>query len=1093
MAVLIIIMITAVIVVVAFNTAYVSKIWAPSNTAKVSENVSVIDPYAHFSNSNFALVAPIQVLATNQRFENMAQSKYNFLYANALNFTSVEKSQFIVLVANASDLLYWSLAKQAVNSSVLNYVVNNTNGIIISKSNIWAPNQTVFILVGYKNANALSSALLSFFLKAPVYSPQEIIGKFAAFNGIKTGFTSNDPILDAYLDGTYELGPHDTSLKYPYDYYLQFASLVYYAPVVYTIAPGFEGNSSGIGLPMHAFICVPPPPPPDGTSLCIGDYVAMPIFQISGTQPGITQFSFDSSDCDFFGINDCIDAEGWAASGINPQLPWHDIPSVNYTFTRTGSNIPPSLSGTSGPVISYLPITWWIYGPGNLGESTGGFQSSVITQNETQILMNANVTMFSAPLGETPLGNFTVYNATNTSSTYSCSNNICGMNFNYSIYALLSISSTVPQGATILSPTTYSQAPRSNYSTVLEPLTLSTPKIVRTSTANYYFSYWSVYSELNGNQYYQRYNTSNATFELIGPTQAQAVYTRMSSPGSVTVESEYMTFGTYNTCPPPMNCSSSLSTPIGGVNISITSMSETPIYSNVTASNGKFITPVLPGACYQVSAHKTGYSFIVTPNPLCINGNSFVGAVDIDPYVFNISWPKKYIYSGAPISTYVPINLTVSYTTGKYPAGNISISASTNSGTISAPTHTSSKGTTTFIWHTGSTSGLYHINFTASGIFGPRQTYPVSVVVYSNNYSHIFMDVIPSKSFISSSSGSSVNESITVHVCQFSFNLSANGILSCSTTYPVNMSISNIPLGATANFTPNPIPARLNGNTLLSINTGSAINKIYNMTLIAKIMLPNSTVYSNYTPLTLAVNSHSGSCNGFGEISGSVYRFGELTPANVSISSYSGNVVYKNATHNGMFNTGAILPNGNYTVTAYSLYSSSYSYGSAHANVTQCRIANTTIGQQSNSTNSTYGAFNIIVARNGGVAGGAEILSPPYKGWYAGSNGQYYTGFTVIPGNYTLTANFDNYTSQPYNTVVTAGHITNIYLYVFVPVNTTTTTSSTTTTVTTLTTTVSPEYYNCNECYHIVIARYSCPLNCPNTNSCTYGGFECTT
>ncbi len=1097
-AVLIIIVAAVVIAVVAFNATYQSRIGAPATASNASGNSSSIDLYAHLSNAGFALMAPIQVLDANRRFEALAQSKYNFLYANALNFTGVEKSQFIVLVANDSNQSYWSIAQQAVNSSMLAYAVNSTRGIIISKSDVWAPNQTVFVLVGYKNASALSSALLSFFVKSPVYPPQEAVGKFAAFNGIKTGFSGNDPVLDAYLDGTYELGPHDTVLKYPYDYYLQFASLIYYAPVVYTMVPGFEGNSSGTGLPMSSPICVPPPPPPDGASICIGDYVAMPMFQMAAAQPQPPQFSLDSGDCYFFGIEDCINAEGWAASGINPQLPWYDIPSVNYAFTRTGSEIPPSLSGTTGPVASYLPITWWIYGPGSLGESTGGFQSGVMTQNETQLLMDANVTMFSAPLGETPLGNFTVYNATNASSTYSCASGLCGMRFNYGIYALLSVSSTIPQGAAVLSPMNYSQAPHSNYSAVLEPVMLSTPKVVRTSATDYYFSYWSVYSELAGNQYYQRYNTANATFELIGPTQVQAVYTSRSLPGAVTAESEYMTFGTYNTCPPPLNCSVSSSNPIGGVNISITSMAGQPVYSNTTGSNGRFVTPVLPAACYQVSAYKNGYSFIVTPNPLCINGHSVVAAVDVDPFVFSISWPKGYAYSGAPVSAAVPVNLTLTYITGGHPAGNIPIRARTDSGTISGPSATSANGTADFIWHTGHTSGLYHINFTATGLFGPSEVYTMPVIVYSKNYSQIIMKVSPSKSSMSVSPGSSANESIKVHACQFSFSLSINGTLSCSTAYPVSMSVSGLPSGATANFTPNTTPATLNSSTLLSISAGSAVGGTYSLAVTATITLPNSTKYSGSAPLSLAVGSHSGSCNGFGAISGSAYRFGEPTPANISVSSSSGSTVYRNATHSGMFNTGSILPGGSYIVTAYSLYSGSYSYGSATVNVTPCVTTNVMIGQPPNSTNSTYGALNITVARTGGAASGAEIFAPPYNGLYAGSNGQYYTGFTIVPGNYTLTAVYDNYTSTPYNTVVTAGHITSVYLYVVIPVNTTTTSSTTTATTTstastTSTTTVSGGHYNCNECYHIMIAGYTCPSNCPNTGSCIYGGFECTT
>ena len=706
------------------------------NKGGTSASLNVTDPYAHLSNATFSLVSPYGVYSGNQRFVDLARKTYNFSYSNATEFSKVENSSFIVIVVNSSSSAYADLALKAINASVLAYAMNNTNGAILNGSNVWTHGQTVFILAGYKSYNALSSALLSFFIKQPVYAPKSVEGTFVSFNGIAKGSNSisaNDPVMDAYLDGTYELGSHDTSLYYPYSYYDSFAYLLYYAPVLSSYAPGFGGNSSS-GLPMDALLCIPPPPPPDGSSLCIGDYVAMPMMQFGGQPPSAPSWNYDTGDCNFFGISDCIDAKGWAASGLNPQLSYRNIPSVYYGFTATGSSVPPSMTGTTGPVYDYLPLTWWVYGPGSVGESTAGFQASTSDQQEVSLLKNAGVEMFSAPIGETPLGNFTVYNATNSSMTYSCSSDMCGMMFNYSVYALMTVSSTIPNSVLVYSPNGYSQAPYSNYTAVLEPVTLTTPKVVKSASTTYYFSYWSVYSELDGNQYYQQFDTSNATLRVIGPTQAQAVYTSMSSPGKVTINSEYMTIGDYESCPPPLKCGNAPVVSIPNVSVSLSSTNGSTVYANTTGSNGTVTTQTLPAACYKLMAHKRGYNFIVDPNPICLNGNEGVSAVDINSFIFNISWPSEYTYGDAPTNHSIPINLTLLYVGGRsVRAGNIAIHATAGAGKIVGPASTSSNGIANFVWNTGSRSGVYDINFTTYGIFTPAETYSMPVAVYSGN------------------------------------------------------------------------------------------------------------------------------------------------------------------------------------------------------------------------------------------------------------------------------------------------------------------------------------------------------------------------
>lgn len=958
----------------------------------------------------------------------------------------MEDAQFIVIVVNSSTSPYLALALKAVNSSVLEYSMNSTNGVIISRNNVWADGQTVFVLAGYKDASALSSALLSFFVKAPVYAPHQAIGRFVSFNGMIKGFGNStgtrvkDPFMDAVLDGTYELGPHDSSLTYPYSYYENFAYLIYYAPVITSDVEGILGNSSGTGLPMSASVCIPPPPPPEGgSSICVGDYVAMPMLQVGSAPPQRPDWSFDTGDCTFFGIDDCIDAEGYAASGLNPQLPNLQIPSVYYGFTATGSDIPPSMTGTSGPVDDSLPITWWVYGPGSLGESTGGFQGSIMTGSETALLLNDSVEMFSAPTSETPLGNFTVYNASNASATYSCSNELCGMRFNYSIYALMTVSSTIPSSISITSPHGYSPKPESNYYAVLEPVTLSTPKVVKTASKTYYFSYWSVDSELDGNQYHQQFNTSNATFQLIGPTQAQAVYTSSSAPGTVTIDTEAIGIVGEGGCLPPF--SSCTQSGIADINISLTNQGGTLVYSGITGTSGQETTSTLPGGCYQVNADARGYILLAGPDPVCVNGPSSVLVMMLSPLVYNVSWPAAYPYGGAPVNTNIPINLTLLYAyDGLVHDGGVTVGVKATGGFLSSPlpqpgngtlctrwfdgynnqttcgnvsgyslARTNGYGNASFTWRTPGKSGLYYLNFTslvapAGGPYPPLYgfkngwVYSIPVVVYSNNYSQTILNISISKNPVNVAAGSSVIDSATVRACQYRFNLGSNAMLTC-TPYPAKVFVTNSPTGVAASFSPNPVTTPQGGaygTTLLNITAGvGAANGIYTAQVSATMAVGNTTYHSSI-PLVINVSSRSGP-----------------------------------------------QPGGN---------------------------------------TSSDGALNITVFYNGTPAGGAEISSPPrYGGWYTGSNGDYYTGYTIAPGSYELIATYDNLSNST-TASVNAGKVAYADIYIMGAVATNSTNS-----------TSSQKYYTCNLCYHVVIAgNYSCPSSCPTQTSCPYGGFECT-
>ncbi|MDE1860207.1 MAG: carboxypeptidase regulatory-like domain-containing protein [Candidatus Micrarchaeota archaeon] len=1038
------------------------------------ENLSGADPYAHLGTASFALVAPSGVLANNSKFAGLAEQDYNFLYANSSNFSTVGKSSFIVIVANRSEPAYLQIAGMVLNSTALNSALNHTKGVIISRKDIWAAGQTVFLLIGYENSSTLSAALLTFFERRPVYAPKQMGVKFINFNGTNTisnlKKASNDPILDAYLDGSYELGPYDKWLS-NYTYYEQFAYLVYWAPL--PLGFGIGGNSSGQGLPMSASLCFPPPPPPDGTSLCIGEYFAMPMLQYGMTPPQAPQWNLGTGDC--LWAEDCIDTEGWAASGLNPQLPYQEIPSVQYGFTGTGSPIPPSMTGTGGPLSPIDPVTWWNWGPGGSNLNTGGlFQYNITTTSQNALLMNASVEVFSTPYEETPFGNFTGYNSTNASVSYACGAGYCGAFFDYAIYALMNESSTLPPGMRAVNGSSTAVGPGKNYYALFDPVTLTAPKVVRTQSKTYYFSYWSVYSEVGTTQFHQTFNTSDATFQIVGPTQAQAVYTSSSAPGTVTI---YTGFGGGFGAGGPSNG-------IAGVTVSLVGPNGQTAYSNITGTNGQLVTPVLAGGCYKVNAYKPGYALIAGPNPACVNGPTDVLVQTLGIFVYNISWPATYPYGAAPINSAMPVNLTMLYAQQGLLASGVILGLRTDSGSVSGTYPSPSNGTlctrwfngynnqtacgnmkgyalgltnnaagADFVWHTGNTQGIYHLNFTplvgaAGGPFPPLLgagyaywTYSIPVVVFSGSYPVTTLNVSLTNSTMHAAPNTptSFTDNITVRLCN-SFNIGLNRSLPCIplTPYAANMTLRYIgdsPVNTIAVFMPDPAPANtktLYDSTALRISLGGGVRKgVYVAKITASMATPNAT-YNVTVPLVIYVS-----------MNGSI---------------------------------------GSTTTTATSTSTT------------------TTINGGSG-----YGALNVTVHYNGAPAGGAQVraFSPGgqvYSGWYTGSNGEYDSGYTVVPGNYEVDATYNNITNSTNYVNVAAGAVTHVAIPIYGSVSSTTSTStstvststSTTSTSSSSTTTVQQGYYACNTCYKVVIAGYTCPSACPTTISCSYGGFECT-
>ena len=364
---------------------------------------------------------------------------------------------------------------------------------------------------------------------------------------------------------------------------------------------------------------------------------------------------------------------------------------------------------------------------------------------------------------------------------------------------------------------------------------------------------------------------------LIGPTQAQAVYTSGSASGKITFLSG-----------------------IPGITVSVIGPVGRQIYSNITGVSGQAVTPALPGGCYQVTAHKSGYILIVGPNPICVNGPASALIKTWSPLVYDASWPSSYPYAGAPINSSIPINLTLLYSSGLIRAGNVIMGVSTDagyvSGTLPQPTNgtlctrwyngynyqttcgnvsgyslalTNGAGSANLVWHTGKASGIYYLNFTplvdaAGGPYVPLLgyhygwVYSMPVVVYSSNYSQVLLNVSLSKSRITVQPGTSSTDTVSVHACQFGFNLGSNATLLCDIAYPANMMVSDIPPNITTKFSPNPAVApsgSINDSTLLNITLGSVVpTGSYTATVTGTITVGNATYHAS-APLTLNVSS----------------------------------------------------------------------------------------------------------------------------------------------------------------------------------------------------------------------------------------------
>ena len=922
----------AIIIIVIAAIAAISISQPKVKQTTTNSLTNVTDEYANLGTASFALVAQRSVMQNNQKFVSRAERYYDFKYSNASDFTGVENSMYIILVVNATEPAYLSLAQSAVNATELNYAINDSTGIVLTGKSAWppgqSPGQTVFVLAGYKNDSSLSAALDGFFIKPNISAPKQVMATFyssnivnstAGYSGadvapsISTGVS--DPVMDAYYQG-YELSPRDSSLSGPYAYYLNFAYLLYAAPESsqYVWA---HGNATGYGLPMSARMCTPKPPPIPGSSVCFGEYLAMPMFQFEATQLQAPEWNLQGGGCNYAFFNECIDASGWAASGVYPPTPSSDyqyIPSVFYGFSHDSNPVPPSMTGAAGPTFSSAPTVWSFYGPSGVTtvDQSTGISNRTTNINDNLSIMYANVSMFSTPLNETPLGNFSMSAANNstTGKTYSCKSNKCGMRFNYGIYAFVNVTNDAPPGA-ISGPPPNNTAPSYHgYYPVLYPITLSTPKVLDYGLGEkVYFSYWGVYSELNGTQYYQRLTTSNSTLQVIGPTQAEAIYTTAAGQGRI----EGATKGYSDQR-------------ITGVNVLVTNYTSGANVATLTSNaTGWFSTALLDPGCYNVSASKPSYFFVVIPNPVCIYGNVMVNATDPYPFIYLLKWPDGY-NGGAPPNTSVALNLTV-LTQNWFPWTDENVTAYTNSGNITNSSVTSGSGTSLFLWHSGSKSGNYYINFTVPYFNGwPPHPHPfkVPVMVYSKNYtSSVLINLTLSNGSVKVMPGGKVSVGASVKNCQFTSNYSVNSTPVCDSAWPANLSITGVPSGVNAVFSINPVPAVCGlvgcfSSLNISVGSGSS-NGVYNLTAYATVHPPNSQAFSKSALLKLSVRTGA-SCSGdFGGIDGVVFGSnGNPEAANVTVTNNTGATYYKNYTGSGDFSTGNILPSGGYyNITAY--------------------------------------------------------------------------------------------------------------------------------------------------------------------------------
>lgn len=956
-------------------------------TSRTSSSTSPVgltaDPYAHTAPATFALVSDPSVIRSDPSFRSLAGKHYGFRYASFTNLSSVQNSDYVVIVLNSTSSggyaqpVYSRLGKAAIQAAY------KAGGALFELQNVWKPNQSVFVLAGY-SAKALNGALNRFFTRQMPSS--FTLGEFSYKVNSTSETTSpvtggQGPIMTALYDN-YSLTPNDQALYPPYNYTIDFANVISYQPLE---SEGSESwQASGPDLPKYSGVCDPPPPPPDGKGICYGELIGMPVVQFGDTAPQTPVYYLEDADCSIGPIR-CTSEMGLALSGCTDfytcqaitdafQLPsminttdiWSlfepstiiNISSVFSLFNGSKTQVAAGFMLLPMPAVMPIPFSF--------------------STNVSQLIAD-NVVMFSEPQGICqPLGSTCLPGCTMFSIE-------CAVN--YTLWALVSESSNIPQVSQELETQT-------NYAPLFYPITLSAPPTFENSTGVYSFSYWDVTTQINTTYYEQAYFSPAATVYVGGPVTARAVYTETGSSGNV--------YGNVRFAYWKLNGSIGLGAGIKGALVTVRTSDGKVVYEATTNAQGYYTTPTLSPGCYAVNASEVGFNFEPVFDPICVDGNLNDPIYEwggfyyyaLSGYLGSMVLPSGQ-YSGAEFYLWYPDGL---------PAANVTVLARTQSGLLAgsyggnggfARSETSPSGVASFTWTAGPTPGFYNITFDAN-LAGNNLTFAMPVAVLGFNLSL-------ENSTLTAFQGSSVVIPISA-----GYSPSYTGGLNFPAVTAV-LSASGVPTNTTASFEPNPLvspwyvslfynPAR--PNSALTVNIGSATPPGLYTIGITSVFESHGFEYpvTNSAMLTLLVKA----CNSrLSQIEGVVLNFdGNPQASNVTVYSLSGEKVFSENTSTGFFSTGYTLPPGAYNVSAYLPFDFSHPYFSELVNTEACISQSVTLTPRA--------ALNLQVLYEGSPSPFSNVTLT-YPGGYSvnittNSQGIYSTAYSLPTGNYTAVA-----------------------------------------------------------------------------------------
>lgn len=890
--------------------------------------------FIHTSKATFALIAQPSVEANNSIFIQNIRNFYFFSFATSSNFTKVQNDTYVVLVAdNSSSNPVNPIAQNVLKTNLNLTIINQEPGSTYFYNNLWALKQTVFILYNY-NQTELTHALDNFVINQNTPSPQLSIAKPNLLDPATLHpNATTDPILDASY-GPYCLNSNSIYCQATGRTPLQLP-YNYYVGFSYALyAAGSEDGfdlSTGSGNDMPSYVGICAPPP-DGA--CVAVYIGLPVFE---TPAGIINPSIDLS----------MENEG-GDLGVSGSI------NIGSFLTSSVSETPTGGSNVTGQEC----VT-------NVGSCPNEvFSGSSVT---TMQLIQDNVLMYSNPVGYIT-GFFT---------------------WSYGIYPLVQTFSNIGglKGQTA-----------TNYGDLFIPYQLTTPATFTNSTGTYSFSYWSINAEIGTNTYNECdiINCDNPTVpvDLIGPTQAEAVYFLSAKAGTVSGKVGYY----------PNNV-----IPISGAKITFTDSQGNVVATAISDSNGYYSTSELQPGVYNVTATEKGYNFIPQQPQVFIYG-------DIVDNITELSYPMLRAPVGnikpiLPTGQCGPVNVEAFYPNGQS-IPTFLINSFMNYGEITSPMLTNTSGIATFTWcakdysNFNLTPDIYYTSFSAV-----LDHYPLNTIM-TNSVVNLSLSV--GNRILPVFNGSSTIQPILA-------NFMGHYLGPYFTYKPAVLIASGLPTKAIANFTPKSIYPSYPTTSALGITiNGSTLSKNYVVTITATVKGPSwwSTPLVASATFTLQVipcNTTNGGI--YGTI---IDNDGRTTNANVSITEVTpsgNNTKYWYNTTTGVFNTGYQFSPGVYNV---SVFLNNLLFLSQLVNVTSCRLSQVILTQ--------LGALNINVNFHGNTAYNASVSlvypgNVTITGWtdYLGQcdwNGVQTSflhvacnpgGYTVPVANYTLEITYNGF------------------------------------------------------------------------------------